>query len=52
MDAREMNEHLFDIGITAVHQCEQQDGTCEFHSFELKFEMKGGREGESRRLRS
>jgi len=43
LDAREMNEHLFDVGITEVINCEEgEDGTCEFHSFELKSEVKGG----------
>jgi len=29
LHARELNEHLFDVGITAVAQCQESDGTCE-----------------------
>jgi len=36
LDAKELNEHLFDVGITEVFQCEEGDETCEFCLFELE----------------
>lgn len=38
LHARELNEHLFDVGITAIAQCQESDGTCEF--FGVEFETK------------
>ncbi|KAL7409844.1 hypothetical protein BDY24DRAFT_444581 [Mrakia frigida] len=36
LHARELNEHLFDVGITAIAQCQESDGTCDEMRDEIK----------------
>ncbi|KAL7410802.1 hypothetical protein BDY24DRAFT_168274 [Mrakia frigida] len=36
LEAKGLNEHLFDVGITEVVQCEERDGTCEEMRDEIK----------------
>lgn len=30
LSARALNDHLFDVGLTKVVQCDEDDGTCTF----------------------
>ena len=49
LGAMDLNEHLFDVGITEVTQWEEKDETCEFFSSRLARDsvLEGGKEATS-----
>ena len=46
-----LNEHLFDVGISYIHQCSEEDGTCEFSRPKEKSRETGWGEGGKIRTR-
>jgi len=30
VQVRDLNEHLMDVGLSSISQCDEEDGTCEF----------------------